>query len=79
MKSILIFLWLLAAFFVPALAQPNNATIDSLRAQLKYGQPDTTLVNLYIHIGQQYEGYQIDSALYFFRQTGKLSELAMEE
>ena len=45
---------------------------DSLRTLLKT-KKDTALVHLYINIGQQYEGNKIDSAKYFYKKAGELS------
>ncbi len=46
---------------------------DSLLRLLKT-KKDTALVHLYINIGQQYEGNKIDSAKYFYKAAGKLSD-----
>jgi two-component system, NarL family, sensor kinase len=46
---------------------------DSLLRLVKT-KKDTALVHLYINIGQQYEGNKIDSAKYFYKAAGNLSD-----
>ncbi len=67
-KRILLFL-----VFSTALHSQTIMNKDSLLALLKT-KKDTALVNLYINIGQQYEGNKIDSAKYFYKAAGKLSD-----
>ncbi|MDJ1505813.1 tetratricopeptide repeat-containing sensor histidine kinase [Xanthocytophaga agilis] len=47
---------------------------DSLQKVLRTTPADTNKVLLYLTLGQQYEGNQPDSAIYFYRQARDLSE-----
>ncbi|MDQ4139676.1 MAG: tetratricopeptide repeat protein [Bacteroidota bacterium] len=58
---------------VPLIAQSNHSLLDSLKYELSQPVADTNRVKLYLELGQQYEGKQVDSAIYYYKQAGKLS------
>jgi two-component system, NarL family, sensor kinase len=71
MKNFISILFLLAlGFCIQAQTTMNK---DSLLRLIKT-KKDTALVHLYINIGQQYEGNKIDSAKYFYKAAGNLSD-----
>ena len=47
--------------------------LDSLLHLLPKAKADTNKVDLYINIGQQYEGTQLETAAHYYRQAGELS------
>lgn len=48
--------------------------LDSLLRLLPAAKADTNKVDLYINIGQQYEGTQLETAAYYYRLAGELSQ-----
>ncbi|MDR1129578.1 MAG: hypothetical protein LBK96_01170 [Prevotellaceae bacterium] len=54
----------------------TGAQTDSLRQRIAVAEaaPDTTLVNLYFETGKEYEKTDMDSAVFFYRKAGDLSD-----
>jgi hypothetical protein len=54
----------------------TGAQTDSLRQRIAVAEatPDTTLVNLYFETGKEYEKTDMDSAAFFYRKAGDLSD-----
>jgi signal transduction histidine kinase len=75
MKCRLLNYILLAAAVYITEAQ-DVARIDSLRQRIAGAEmtPDTALANLYFETGKEYEKTNIDSAAFFYRKAGDLSD-----
>ncbi|MFZ5939929.1 MAG: tetratricopeptide repeat-containing sensor histidine kinase [Bacteroidota bacterium] len=72
MKHIIVFFFLIpAAISLPAQVPMNR---DSLLALLPGAKEDSSKVQLYINIGQQYENSEPETAKYYYRRAGELSE-----
>lgn len=52
----------------------NKPKIDSLRKELHQTYNDTTCINLYQKIGDQYETFMPDTALFFYKQALELTD-----
>lgn len=65
-------------FAVCGIALPAHSQrildLDSLLRLLPTAKADTSKVDLYINIGQQYEGTQLETAAHYYRLAGELSQ-----
>jgi tetratricopeptide (TPR) repeat protein len=54
----------------------SEATIDSLKQLIAKteAKPDTALVDLYLKTGREYEKTNMDSAAFFYRKAGDMSD-----
>ena len=64
------------AFFWLSLSSnaQNDQEIDSLKKLIRIAPKDTTKIFAYISLGQIFENFNIDSAIYYYQKAGNLSK-----
>ena len=64
------------AFFWLSLSSnaQNEQEIDSLKKLIRIAPKDTTKIFAYISLGQIFENFNIDSAIYYYQKAGNLSK-----